>query len=63
MDPGKAYLIEGKKYFRELVKHDLRVDASGGDITRLVEDAIVGRARRGVIASPANAVQEITLPA
>ncbi|ACV64902.1 hypothetical protein Dtox_4235 [Desulfofarcimen acetoxidans DSM 771] len=59
----KAYLIEGQKYFRELVKHDLRVDASGADITRLVENAMVGRARRGVIASPANAVEELTLPA
>ncbi|SFH21331.1 hypothetical protein SAMN05660649_04270 [Desulfotomaculum arcticum] len=63
VDSGKAYLIEGQKYFRELVKHDLRIDASGADITRLVEDAMVGRARRGVIASPANAVEELTLPA
>jgi len=63
VDPGKAYLIEGQKYFRELIKHDLRIDASGADITRLIEDAIVGRARRGVIASPANAVEELTLPA
>lgn len=60
---NKAYLIEGQKYFRELIKHDLRIDASGADITRLVEDAMVGRARRGVIASPANAVEELTLPA
>lgn len=62
VDPAKAYLIEPQKYFRELVKHDLRIDASGADLTRLVENAIVGRARRGVIASPANAVEEITLP-
>lgn len=61
-DAGKAYLIEGQKYFRELVKHDLRVDAQKGDLTRLVEEQIVGRARRGVIASPANAVEELTLP-
>lgn len=58
----KAYLIEAQKYFRELVKHDLRIDASGADITRLVENAMVGRARRGVIASPANSVEEVTLP-
>lgn len=63
VNPGKAYLIEGQKYFRELIKHDLRIDASGADISRLVEDAMVGRARRGVIASPANAVEELTLPA
>jgi hypothetical protein len=62
VDPGKAYLIEGQKYFRELIKHDLRVDATEGDLTRLIENGIVGRARRGVIASPANAVEEITLP-
>lgn len=62
VDPAKAYLIEPQKYFRELVKHDLRIDASGADLTRLIENAIVGRARRGVIASPANAVEELTLP-
>ena len=63
VDANKAYLIEGRKYYRELVKHDLRIDASGADITRLVEDAMVGRSRRGVIASPANSVEELTLPA
>jgi hypothetical protein len=58
----KAYLIEGQKYFRELVKHDLRIDATGGDLKKLIENAVVGRARRGVLTSPANAVQELTLP-
>ena len=58
----KAYLIEPQKYYRELVKHDLRVDAAGADLKRLIENAVVGRARRGVVASPANSVQEITLP-
>jgi len=58
----KAYLIEGQKYYRELVKHDLRVDAAGADLTRLVEQQIVARARRGVVASPANSVEELTLP-
>jgi hypothetical protein len=62
VDTGKAYLVEGQKFFRELVKHDLRVDASGADLSRLLEDQVVGRARRGVIASPANAVEELTLP-
>ncbi len=62
VDPNKAYLIEPQKYFRELVKHDLRIDASGADLTRLIENAIVARARRGVVASPANAVEELTLP-
>lgn len=58
----KAYLIEPKRYFMELVKHDLLVDAQGGDLKRLIEQVMVGRCRRGVIASPANAVEEITLP-
>jgi hypothetical protein len=62
-DPDKAYLIEGQRYFRELVKHDLLVDSSGADLSRLVEQEIVGRARRGVVAYPADAVEEITLPA
>jgi hypothetical protein len=62
VDPNKAYLIDPQKYFRELVKHDLRIDASGADLTRLIENAIVARARRGVVASPANAVEELTLP-
>jgi hypothetical protein len=38
------------------------VDAAGSDISRLVEQQIIARARRGVVASPANAVQELTLP-
>lgn len=58
----KFYLIETQKYFRELVKHELRVDASLADLSRLVEQEIVGRFRRGVVASPANAVEECTLP-
>lgn len=62
VDPGKAYLIEGQKYFRELVKHDLMVDAAGADLSRLVEQQIIARARRGVVCSPANAVEELTLP-
>ena len=62
VNTGKAYLIEGQKYFRELVKHDLRIDATGGDLKKLIENAVVGRARRGVLASPANSVEEITLP-
>lgn len=59
---NKAYLIEPQKYFRELVKHDLMVDASSADLSRLIEQLIVGRARRGVVCSPANSVEEISLP-
>jgi len=62
VDPNKAYLIEPQRYFVELVKHDLMVDAGGADIKRLIQGAIVGRARRGVVAAPDKAVQEITLP-
>jgi hypothetical protein len=62
VDPNKAYLIDPQKYFVELIKHDLIVDAAGADLKRLVEGAIVGRARRGVVAAPENAVQEVTLP-
>lgn len=62
VDPNKAYLIDPSRYFVELVKHDLMVDAGQADIKRLIRGAIVGRARRGVVASPEKAVQEITLP-
>jgi len=62
VDPNKAYLIDPQKYFVELIKHDLIIDAAGADLKRLIEGAIVGRARRGVVAAPENAVQEITLP-
>lgn len=64
VDPNKAYLIDrgAGRYFVELIKHDLRVDAGGADITRLVEDAVVARARRGLYAAPEAAVQELTLP-
>jgi hypothetical protein len=60
--PNKAYLIDPQKYFVELIKHDLIIDAAGADLKRLIEGSIVGRARRGVVAAPENAVQEITLP-
>ena len=63
VDPNKAYLIRPKRGFRELIKHDLRIDADNADISRLVEAQVVGRARRGVFAAPAQNVQEITLPA
>ena len=59
----KAYLIRPKRGFKELIKHDLRIDANIGDLSRLVEAQIVGRSRRGVFAALAENVQEITLPA
>jgi hypothetical protein len=58
----KLYLIEGQRFFRELIKHDLRIDLTGGDIRRLIAEGKIARARRGVVASPQLAVQEVTLP-
>lgn len=59
---GKGYLIEPRTYFRELVKHDLRTDAGNPDLSRLIENQVVSRARRGVYAAPLKAVEEITWP-
>lgn len=59
---NKAYLIDNSTYFVELVKHDLRTDAAPGDLSRLIQQQVVARARRGVFASPPNAVEEVTLP-
>lgn len=58
----KAYLIRPKRGFKELIKHDLRIDATMPDLSRLIEAQIVGRARRGVFAALPENVQEITLP-
>lgn len=60
---GTCYLIKPKSYMKELIKHDLIVDADNADLSRLIEQQIVGRARRGVYAGIANSVEEITLPA
>lgn len=57
-----AYLIQPQRYFLELVKHDLMIDAERGDLMRLIAQQMVARARRGVMASVSNAVEEITLP-
>lgn len=57
-----AYLIRPKRGFKELIKHDLRVDAGDGDLSRLVEAQVVGRSRRGVYAAVAENVQKINLP-
>lgn len=62
VDAGKAYLIQPGTWLREIVKHDLRVDADGGDLKRLIEGAMVGRARRAVYAAVEQCVTEITLP-
>lgn len=59
---GKAFLIRPKRGFKELIKHDLLIDANIGDLSRLVEAQVVGRSRRGVYAALTENVQEITLP-
>lgn len=58
---NKAYLIRPKRGFKELVKQDLRVEATSGDLSRLVESQIVGYAYRGVYAAITENVQEISL--
>ena len=61
--PGKAYLIRPKRGFKELVKQDLRVEATSGDLSRLVESQIVAYAYRGCYAAIEENVQELTLTA
>ena len=61
--PGKAYLIRPKRGFKELVKQDLRIEATTGDLSRLIESQIVGYAYRGVYAAVEENVQEISLAA
>jgi hypothetical protein len=61
--PGKAYLIRPKRGFKELVKQDLRIEATAGDLSRLIESQIVGYAYRGVYAAVEENVQEISLTA
>jgi len=59
--PGTAYFVMPKFKFKEFVHHDLRVDASDDDLSRLIASEIVGRARRGLYADLANSVQKIIL--
>jgi len=61
--PGKAYLIRPKRGFKELVKQDLRIEATAGDLSRLIESQIIGYAYRGVYAAVEENVQEISLAA
>lgn len=48
---GFAFLIVPKKNFVEYIKHDLRIDSGNADISRLIVDQMVGRARRAVFAA------------
>ncbi len=58
---GKAFLIRGKRGFKELLKKDLQIEANQGDLTRLVQSQMVGYAFRGVYAAVEENVQEIAL--
>lgn len=59
---GKCYLIKPKTFMKELIKHGLIVDSDNADLSRLIEQQIVGRSRIGLYAGIANSVEEITLP-
>lgn len=48
---GFIFLIVPKKNFIEYIKHDLRIDSGSADISRLIVDQMVGRARRAVFAA------------
>lgn len=61
VEPGKAYLIRGKRGFKELVKKDLTTESGNQDLSRMVESQIVGYCYRGVFAAIDENVQEITL--
>lgn len=57
----KIFLVEPQRRFHELVKHDLIVTADNADISRLINQQIVARARRGVYAAPSKAVMVMEL--
>lgn len=61
--PGKAYLIRPKRGFKELVKRDLQVEATAGDLSRLVQSQIIGYAYRGAFAAVEENVEEVALTA
>lgn len=48
---GYIFIITPKKNFVEYIKHDLRIDSGNADISRLIVDQMVGRARRAVFAA------------
>lgn len=58
---NKIYLIRPKRGFKELLKQDLRIESNGGDLTRLVEQQLVGYTYRGVFAAVEENVQELTI--
>lgn len=59
---GTCYLIKPKAFMKELIKHGLIVDSANPDLSRLIEEQIVGRSRIGVYAGIADSIEEVTLP-
>lgn len=58
---GTAYLIRPKQGFKELIKRDLTIETTSGDLSRLVEAQIVAYAYRGVFAAIDENVQKVTI--
>jgi len=48
---GFIFMVTPKKNFVEYIKHDLRIDSGDEDLSRLIVDQMVGRARRAVFAA------------
>jgi hypothetical protein len=59
---GKAYLIQPRRRFRELVKVDFDVVPGNPDVSRGIEDQVIWHTDRGVYSDIANSVEEITWP-
>jgi len=56
-------LIRPKQGFKELVKKDLTIETTSGDLTRLVEAQIIAYAYRGVFAALDENVQKVEISA
>ena len=46
---------------KELLKQDLRIEANSGDLTRMVEQQMIGYTYRGVFVAIDENVQELTI--
>lgn len=63
VDIGEAYVVTPKGQFKELIKHDLRVDTGDGDLSRLIVAQVVARARRGLLAGLGGAAGAVKVQA
>lgn len=59
---GEAFLIRPQRGFKELVKVPLQIEFEGPDLTRLIQNTMVGYTFRGVYAAVEENVQKIELP-